>query len=97
MRKKNKIFLWPVYFDAKKTRGIGRRVPKKLAVSEPKLEELQVVAKRLGLQPEVVSEAAHPRSSWRRTGLLVVLKKESKCKILKRIAGEFSNLHRKSS
>ena len=94
MRKKNKIFLWPVYFDAKKSRANGRRVPKKLAVPDPKLEELQVVVKRLGMQPEMISEAAHPGSSWRRTGLLVVIKKESKSKILKRIAGEFSNLRR---
>jgi len=94
MRKQNKIFLWSVYFDATKTRADGRRVPKKLAVSAPKLEELQIAAKRLGLQPEVVSDAAYPSSPWRRTGLLVVPKKESKGKVLKKIAKELSNLRR---
>jgi signal recognition particle subunit SRP19 len=94
MRKQNKIFLWSVYFDANKSRADGRRVPKKLALSAPKLEELQVAAKRLGLQPEVVSDAAHPSSPWRRTGLLVVPKKEAKTKTLKRIAEELSNLRR---
>ena len=94
MRKQNKIFLWPVYFDANKTRADGRRVPKKLAVSAPKLEELQIAAKRLDLQPEVVSDAAHPSSPWQRTGLLVVPKKEPKSKTLKRIAEELSSLRR---
>jgi signal recognition particle subunit SRP19 len=94
MRKQNKIFLWSVYFDAKKTRADGRRVPKKLAVSEPKLEELQLAAKRLGLQSELVSDAAYPNSPWRKTWLLVVPKKESKGKTLKRIAEELSNLRR---
>ena len=94
MRKQNKIFLWSVYFDANKSRADGRRVPKKLAVSAPKLEELQVAAKRLGLQLEVVSDAAHPSSPWQRTGLLVVPKKEPKGKTLKRIAEELSDIRK---
>lgn len=94
MRKQNKIFLWSIYFDASKTRTDGRRVPKKLAVSAPKLEELQRAAKRLGLQPEIVSDVAYPSSPWRRTGLLVVPKKESKSKTLKKLAKELSDLRR---
>jgi len=94
MPKQNKMFLWSVYFDANKTRSDGRRVPKKLAVSAPKLEELQMAAKRLGLQTEAVSDSAHPSSPWRRTGLLVLPKKESKSKTLKRIAEELSSIRR---
>ncbi|MGD9130091.1 MAG: signal recognition particle subunit SRP19/SEC65 family protein [Candidatus Bathyarchaeota archaeon] len=94
MRKQNKIFLWPVYFDASKTMADGRRVPKKLAVSAPKLEELQRAAKKVGLQTEVVSDAAHPSTPWRKTGLLVVPKKESKSKTLKMIAEQLSKLRR---
>jgi len=94
MRKQNKIFLWSVYFDASKTRTDGRRVPKKLAVSAPKLEELQRAAKRLGLQPEVVSDAKYPSFSWQKTGLLIIPKTESKGKTLKNIAKELSSLRR---
>ena len=94
MRKQNKIFLWSVYFDANRTRTDGRRVSKKLAVSAPKLEEIQTAAKRLGLQPEVVYDAAHPSSPWRKTGLLVIPKKESKSETLKKVAKELSNLRR---
>ena len=94
MRKQNKIFLWPIYFDSNKTRNDGRRVPKNLAVSAPKLEELQRAARRLGLQPEIVSDAVHPSSPWRRSGLLVVPKNESKGKTLKKVAKELSGLRR---
>ena len=94
MRKQNRIFLWSVYFDANKTRTDGRRVPKKFAVSAPKLEELQRAAKRLGLQPEVVFDAKHPSSPWQKTGLLIIPKTESKGKTLKNIAKEISSLRR---
>jgi signal recognition particle subunit SRP19 len=94
MRKQNKIIFWSVYFDANKTRTNGRRVPKNLAVSAPKIDELQRAIKRLGLQPEIVSDAAHPSSPWLKTGLLVVPKTESKDKTLKKIAKELSDLRR---
>ena len=94
MRKQNRIILWSVYFDANKTRTDGRRVPKNLAVPAPKIEELQRAAKRLGLQPEIVSDAAHPSSPWLKSGLLVVPKTESKDKTLKKIAKELSDLRR---
>jgi signal recognition particle subunit SRP19 len=94
MRKNNKIFLWSIYFDSNKSRSAGRRVPKKLAVSSPKLEELQRAAKRLGLQPEIVSEAAHPTAPWLKTGLVVLPKTESKGVTLKKIGEELSSLRR---
>ena len=94
MRNKNKIVLWPVYFDANKTRADGRRVPKKLAVSAPKLEEIQRAAKRLGLKPEVVPDVAHPTSPWLRTGLLVLSKTESKDQTVKKIVEELSKLRK---
>jgi signal recognition particle subunit SRP19 len=94
MRKQDKIFLWSIYFDSNSTRQEGRRVPKKLAVASPKLEELQRAAKRLGLKPETVFSAAHPSSPWQRSGLLIISKKESKGETLRKIAKELLNLRR---
>lgn len=94
MRNQNKVFLWPIYFDISKTRGEGRRVPKKFAVSAPKLEELQRAAKKRGLQPMVVSDAAYPTFPWLKTGLLVVPKKEPKSETLEKIAKELVKLRR---
>jgi signal recognition particle subunit SRP19 len=94
MRKQNKFFLWPPYFDTNKTRHEGRRVPKKFAVPAPKLDELLRAARRLGLQPTVVTDAAHPSSPWQRSGLLVVPKKESKGETVTKIAKELVKLRK---
>lgn len=92
MRKQNNIFLWSVYFDSTKTRNEGRKVSKKLSVPSPKLEELQIAAKKLGFQPKAVFDAAHPSTPYRKSGLLILNKTESKGITLKKIAKEISNL-----
>ena len=92
MRKQNKIVLWPVYFDANKTRMEGRRIPKKLAIPSPKLEEIQKVVKRIGRRLETVPDAAYPSSPWQKTGLLVVHKKASKVETLRKIAKELLDI-----
>ena len=92
MRKQNKIVLWPVYFDSNRTRREGRRLPKKLAIPLPKLEEIQKAVVRMGLQPEIVADAVHPSSPWQKTGLLIILKKDSKAKTLRKIAKELSDI-----
>jgi signal recognition particle subunit SRP19 len=94
MRKQNKIFLWPIYFDESTSRNGGRRVSKKLAVAAPKVDELQRAAKRLGMQPELVFDAVHPSSPWRKTGLIILPKTDSKDKIVKKVAEELSSLRR---
>lgn len=92
MRKHNKIVLWPVYFDASKTRDEGRRVTKNLAIPSPNLDEIQKAAKRIGLHPEVIHDAIHPKSPRQKTGLLMILKKDSKVETLRRIAKELSEV-----
>ncbi len=88
MRKRDKIILWPVYFDSTKTRLEGRRVPKSLATSTPKLKEIQRAVKQTGLQPEVVLDAGHPSVPWQKTGLIVVPKRGPKTQILRTVAKE---------
>jgi signal recognition particle subunit SRP19 len=92
MRKQNKIILWSVYFDANKSRANGRRVSKKLSVPTPKLTEINVAAKKLGLQPQSISDAAHPSTSWQKTGMLVLPKTDLKRKLLESIAKELSSM-----
>ena len=94
MRKKNSIVLWSSYFDSTKTRTDGRRIPRNLAITSPKIEELERAAKRLGLQPEVNFDAAHPNCPWKKTGFMVLPKTESKNETMKKIAKELSILRR---
>ncbi len=86
MRKLDKAIMWPVYFDAEKTRKEGRRVPKAQAVQSPKIVEIQQAAERLGLENEINLEAHFPKMPWAKTGMLLVEKKEPKEAIIKKLA-----------
>jgi signal recognition particle subunit SRP19 len=85
MRKQDKIIIWPAYFDSTKTRGNGRRVPKSLAVPSPKVLEIKEAVEKLGLSYEVVLDAGYPKTSWLKMGMLLVTKKESKEKVIRKI------------
>lgn len=86
MHEKNRIILWPVYFDSRRTRSEGRRVPKRLGTQSPKLSDIQKAAEQLGLVSEVVTDAVYPRSARRKTGYVSVLKSGPKNRLLKDIA-----------
>ncbi|HKM60556.1 MAG TPA: signal recognition particle subunit SRP19/SEC65 family protein [Candidatus Bathyarchaeia archaeon] len=86
MKKLDKAIIWPIYFDASKTRKKGRRVPKNLAVQFPKIAELKEAVDKLGLKNEVNLESHFPKTPWAKTGMLLVEKKEAKEKIIQKIA-----------
>jgi signal recognition particle subunit SRP19 len=86
MKKLDKAIIWPIYFDANKTRRNGRRVAKNLAVQSPKIDEVKQAVDRLGLKNEVQLEAHFPRIPWAKTGMLLVEKKEAKERIIQKIA-----------
>ena len=86
------MIIWSAYFDSNKTREKGRRVPKNLAVQSPKIEEMESVVLKLGLKYEIVPLKGYPKTPWIKHGMLLVQKKESKEKLIKRIASELSKI-----
>ena len=94
MRKKDKILLWPAYFDANKTRLQGRKVPKNLAITSPKLQEIQKAARNIGLRPEVSPDTSYPKTPWQKIGYVLVPKKGSKTKVIREIAKELVKMRR---
>lgn len=86
MRKQNKVIIWPVYFDKTKTRKEGRRVPKNVAVQHPKIVEVKMAVEKLGFEYEFAPEAGYPKTSWLKTGRIVIEKKGSKELVIKKIA-----------
>ena len=86
MKKLDKAIIWPIYFDASKSRKKGRRVPKNMSVQSPKILELKEAVDKLGLKNEVKLEAHFPKTPWAKTGMLLVEKKEAKEKIIQKIA-----------
>ena len=86
MRKKDKVVLWPLYFDSTKSRVEGRKVVKGVAIPSPKLDEIREAVEQLGLQCEIVSDASHPKLSWQRSGMLIVSKVGSKTEMIRKVA-----------
>jgi len=91
MRNRNEIALWPVYFDSTKTRGEGRRVPKKLAKINPNLEMIEKALKSLRIPYRLVPNAAHPRRPWEKKGLVLVKRVKPKNQILKEVASKLED------
>jgi len=88
LRGKGKLRVWPVYFDASYSRGEGRRVPRSKAVRDPKAEDIEKAARRLGLNPILESAATYSKQPWRPIGVVLVDKRGSKTRIINDIAEE---------
>lgn len=92
MRKRDEICLWPVYFDSKRTRAEGRRVPRRLGRPSPNLGMIAEALENLGYAYRLVPEAAHPYLPWKKTGLVLVREVRPKSEILKDVTKELSRL-----
>jgi signal recognition particle subunit SRP19 len=88
LRGRGKLRIWPVYFDASYSRGEGRRVPRAKALKDPKAEEVEEAARRLGLNPILEPAARYSKHPWRPVGVVLVDKKGSKTQIINDIAEE---------
>ncbi len=86
MRGKGKIRIWPAYFDIRYSRSEGRRVSRDRAIRDPKLDDLEKVLNKLGLNPIIQPEKRYSRQPWKRSGVVLVDKKGTKAEIIKKIA-----------
>ncbi len=86
MRKQEKAIIWPVYFDAGKTREKGRRVAKNIAVVAPRIAEIDEAAAKLGLEHELIPDKGYPKTPWQKMGMLLVEKQGSKEQVINKIA-----------
>ncbi len=97
MKQKGGKILWTVYFDSTKPWSRGRRVPLRLAVEKPSVEELVIAAKKAGYSKIVEDrEARHP--AWwfeHQSGRIIVYTEEKKGIVIKKIAKELKNLRKK--
>ncbi len=81
-----KTIIWPANIDSKRTINEGRKIPKKHALSSPKLREISRAASKLGLNPEVENDKSYPKSWWEKTGRVIVDKNQPKREILIKIS-----------
>ncbi|MGC8936687.1 MAG: signal recognition particle subunit SRP19/SEC65 family protein [Candidatus Methanomethylicaceae archaeon] len=85
-RERDYAVIWPAYFDSKRTRLEGRKVPKKLAVESPSIELIFEVCKELGLDPILEKGKRLPRSHWEGTGRVLIRKTKKKNELVMEIA-----------
>ncbi|MFX0038669.1 MAG: signal recognition particle subunit SRP19/SEC65 family protein [Promethearchaeota archaeon] len=91
------LIFWPQYFDAKRSRSNGRRIPKKFALDKVNLEEIVKAAKNLGYQAEIERGYKYPRSWWEDPGRVIIdTKGKKKSKVNLELAKEIRKLQSKS-
>jgi len=78
--------IWPAYIDALKTRNQGRKISRKIAVENPTVREIYLVAQAFKYEPIVNSSAHYSRAWWEDPGYVKISKKDAKSKALQKIA-----------
>ncbi|KAI1165831.1 signal recognition particle, SRP19 subunit [Nemania serpens] len=71
--------LYPIYFDASRTRAQGRRVPAHLAVRNPLAREIANACASLRLSPVFEAHRTHPKD-WANPGRVRVALKEARAR-----------------
>ncbi|KAI0427981.1 signal recognition particle, SRP19 subunit [Xylaria sp. FL1042] len=71
--------LYPVYFDATRTRGEGRRVPSTLAIPNPLAREIANACAALRLSPIFEAHRTHPKD-WANPGRVRIALKEARAR-----------------
>ncbi len=87
-----KLVLWPVYFDASRSREQGRRVPARLAVTPVSAEDLLKAARAAGYEAELDSEAKHPATWFESSGRVFVTADEPKTVVIRRVAEQLKKM-----
>ena len=90
------IIIWPQYFDLKRSRAEGRRIPKKFAIERTNPSEIANVANRLGYEAHYEKEYKYPKSWWEDPGRIILDSKgKTKSKVLLELAKELKRVEHK--
>ncbi len=82
------ITLWPEYFDVKRTRAEGRRLPKSLCVENPSLDIIAKAAMILDLEYDGLESKCYPKAPRAGHGCVKVEKGKVRKTVLIRKVGE---------
>jgi len=63
--------IWPVAFDAERSRSGGRRVPSDLAVTEPTVDEIAKAVQQVGYDAVIERDKTYPREREQRGRVVV--------------------------
>ncbi|RLF08314.1 MAG: signal recognition particle protein Srp19 [Thermoprotei archaeon] len=91
---RDRVIIYPCYFDSTKSEAKGRKVPKKLAFPSPKIDEIFQAAQELNLDP-IIEDKPHPSWWWEETSRISIRKVASKRKLLLMLAQKILEKRRK--
>ena len=90
------LIFWPQYFDAKKSRSEGRRLPKKFSIDRVSITDIAKAAENLGYNVEIEKNYKYPRT-WEEPGrVLINVKGKKKSKVLLEVAKEIRKIQSKA-
>jgi signal recognition particle subunit SRP19 len=90
------IIFWPQYFDLKRGRSEGRRIPRKYALEKVHSKDLYVAAKQLNYDVQHETNYKYSRTWWDDPGrILIDTKGKKKSKVLIELAKELKRLQSK--
>ncbi len=91
------IIFWPQYFDAKRSRSRGRRIPKKFAIDKISLNDISKAANNLGYNAQIEKSYRYSRTWWEDLGrVLIDTKGKKKSKVLLEVAKEIRKIQSKT-
>lgn len=93
MRQQKKVIIWPAYFNLRRTRSEGRRVPKKLAIPNPRIKDVKEAAEKINLSCEIILDKSYSNTPWLKSGMLLIEKEEPKSQLIRKIARQLSKMH----
>lgn len=90
------LIFWPQYFDVKRSRSKGRRLPIKFAIERVSLSDIAKAAKNLGYNAEIEQHYKYSRTWWDDPGRVVIdAKGKKKSKVMLEVAKEIKKIQSK--
>ncbi|MFX1280865.1 MAG: signal recognition particle subunit SRP19/SEC65 family protein [Promethearchaeota archaeon] len=90
------LIFWPQYFDAKRSRSKGRRLPIKFAIERVSLNDIAKAASNLGYHAEIEQHYKYSRTWWDDPGRVVIdTKGKKKSKVMLEVAKEMKKIQLK--
>ena len=90
------LIFWPQYFDAKRSRSKGRRLPIKFAIDRVSLNDIIKAAGNLGYHAEIEKYYKYSRTWWDDPGRVIIdTKGKKKSKVMLEVAKEIRKIQSK--
>ena len=86
-RQRKTWIIYPEYFDKNKSRSNGRKVPKRLTVKNPHVEDIADILDGMDVPNRMEKHASHPAHWYEENGRIIIPKqKEKKLEFLKKLS-----------